>query len=85
MTMVFLSLLSGYSVSVPLIILQQVALGVIGGFLLGFVFKKLIEILSLDEDGLFSVFIATMMIGTYALTSLVGGKATYSLWTYGAL
>lgn len=74
MTMVFLSLLSGYSVSVPLIILQQVALGVIGGFLLGFVFKKLIEILSLDEDGLFSVFIATMMIGTYALTSLVGGN-----------
>ena len=83
MTMVFLSLLSGYSVSVPLIILQQVALGVIGGFLLGFVFKKLIEILSIDEDGLFSVFIATMMIGTYALTSLVGGNGFLALYILG--
>ena len=83
MTMVFLSLLSGYSVSVPLIILQQVVLGVIGGFLLGFVFKKLIEILSLDEDGLFSVFIATMMIGTYALTSLAGGNGFLALYILG--
>lgn len=83
MTMVFLSLLSGYSVSVPLIILQQVALGVIGGFLLGFIFIKLIEILSLDEDGLFSVFIATMMIGTYALTSLVGGNGFLALYILG--
>lgn len=83
MTMVFLSLLSGYSVSVPLIILQQVALGIIGGFLLGFIFIKLIEILSLDEDGLFSVFIATMMIGTYALTSLVGGNGFLALYILG--
>lgn len=83
MTMVFLSLLSGYSVSVPLIILQQVALGVIGGFLLGFIFIKLIEILSLDEDGLFSVFIATMMIGTYALTSLAGGNGFLALYILG--
>lgn len=83
MTMVFLSLLSGYSVSVSIIILQQVALGVIGGFLLGFIFIKLIEILSLDEDGLFSVFIATMMIGTYALTSLVGGNGFLALYILG--
>lgn len=83
MTMVFLSLLSGYSVSVPLIILQQVVLGIIGGFLLGFIFIKLIEILSLDEDGLFSVFIATMMIGTYALTSLVGGNGFLALYILG--
>ena len=83
MTMVFLSLLSGYSVSIPIIILQQVVFGIIGGFLLGFVFKKLIEILSLDEDGLFSVFIATMMIGTYALTSLVGGNGFLALYILG--
>ena len=83
MTMVFLSLLSGYSVSVPLIILQQVVLGIIGGFLLGFIFIKLIEILSLDEDGLFSVFIATMMIGTYALTSLAGGNGFLALYILG--
>ena len=83
MTMVFLSLLSGYSVSVSLIILQQVAFGVIGGFLLGFIFIKLIEILSLDEDGLFSVFIATMMIGTYALTSLAGGNGFLALYILG--
>ena len=83
MTMVFLSLLSGYSVSIPLIILQQVVLGIIGGFLLGFIFKKLIETLSLDEDGLFSVFIATMMIGTYALTSLAGGNGFLALYILG--
>ena len=83
MTMVFLSLLSGYSVSISIIILQQVVLGIIGGFLLGFIFIKLIEILSLDEDGLFSVFIATMMIGTYALTSLAGGNGFLALYILG--
>ena len=83
MTMVFLSLLSGYSVSIPLIILQQVVLGIIGGFLLGFIFIKIIETLSIDEDGLFSVFIATMMIGTYALTSLAGGNGFLALYILG--
>lgn len=83
MTMVFLSLLSGYSVSVSIIILQQVVLGIIGRFLLGFIFIKIIETLSLDEDGLFSVFIATMMIGTYALTSLAGGNGFLALYILG--
>lgn len=83
MTMVFLSLLSGYSVSIPLIILQQVLVGLIGGFLLGFIFIKIIETLSLDQDGLFSVFIATMMIGTYALTSLSGGNGFLALYILG--
>ena len=83
MTMVFLSILSGYSVSIPLIILQQVLVGLIGGFLLGFIFIKIIEILSLDQDGLFSVFIATMMIGTYALTSLAGGNGFLALYILG--
>ena len=83
MTMVFLSLLSGYSVSVPIIILQQVVLGIIGGFLLGYIFIKIIEKLSLDEDGLFSVFIATMMIGTYAITSLAGGNGFLALYILG--
>ena len=83
MTMVFLSLLSGYSVSVSIIILQQVVLGIIGGFLLGFIFIKIIETLSLDQDGLFSVFIATMMIGTYALTSLAGGNGFLALYILG--
>ena len=83
MTMVFLSLLSGYSVSIPIIILQQVVLGIIGGFLLGFVFMKLIEKLSLDEDGLFSVFIATLMIGTYALTQSLGGNGFLALYVLG--
>ena len=83
MTMVFLSLLSGYSVSIPIIILQQVVIGLIGGFLLGFIFIKIIETLSLDEDGLFSVFIATMMLGTYALTSLAGGNGFLALYILG--
>lgn len=83
MTMVFLSLLSGYSVSIPIIILQQVLVGLIGGFLLGFIFIKIIETLSLDEDGLFSVFIATMMLGTYALTSLAGGNGFLALYILG--
>lgn len=83
MTMVFLSILSGYSVSVPIIILQQVVIGVLGGFLLGFIFIKIIKILSLDEEGLFSVFIATMMLGTYSLTALVGGNGYLALYILG--
>src|SRR5699024_9206706 len=69
--------------SVPMMVLKQVVFGLAGGFLLGFVFMKLIEKLSLDEDGLFSVFIATLMIGTYALTQTLGGNGFLALYVLG--
>lgn len=83
MTMVFLSILSGNNVSIPLLILNQVIVGLIFGFLLGFIFLKIIEKLSIDEDGLFSVFIATIMIGTYAVTVLFGGNGFLALYILG--
>lgn len=83
MTMVFLSMLLGSDLSVPMMVLKQVVFGLAGGFLLGFVFMKLIEKLSLDEDGLFSVFIATLMIGTYALTQTLGGNGFLALYVLG--
>lgn len=83
MAYVIFSILSGYSVSIPIIILQQVLIGLAGGFLLGYIFIKIIEKLSLDEDGFFSVFLATMMIGTYAVTQIFGGNGFLALYVLG--
>jgi len=83
MTMIFLSLIMGTDVSVPVLVIKQVAIGIGAGFLLGIVFFKIIEKLSLDDDGLFSVFIATIMIGTYAITSSLGGNGFLALYILG--
>ncbi|MBU5668379.1 potassium/proton antiporter [Peptoniphilus sp. MSJ-1] len=83
MTMVFLSLIMGTDISVPVLVLKQVVIGISAGFLLGIIFFKIIEILSLDDDGLFSVFIATIMLGTYSITSTLGGNGFLALYILG--
>ncbi|MDR7871036.1 MAG: potassium/proton antiporter [Tissierellaceae bacterium] len=83
MTMVFLSVIIGSDVSIPILILSQVALGVIMGFVIAFVVGKLIRILPLGADGLHAVFMASIMLITYAATSIIGGNGYLALYILG--
>src|SRR5699024_9935067 len=56
MTMIFLSLLLGESVSIGILIFKQVLFGVLTGFIVAYVIERIIERVSLSQDGLFAVF-----------------------------
>ncbi|WP_041701407.1 potassium/proton antiporter [Gottschalkia acidurici] len=83
MTMVFLSVIIGSKVSIPILILSQVALGVVMGFVFAFVIGKLLKNLRLEADGLYAVFMAAAMLITYDATSLIGGNGYLALYILG--
>ena len=83
MTMVFLSIIVGSEVSIPILILSQVALGIVMGFAFAFVIGKLLRNLRLEADGLYAVFMASAMLITYASTSLLGGNGYLALYILG--
>lgn len=75
MTMVFLSIILGTDVSIPVLILSQIAFGIGVGALFAFVIGKLIANLSFDSDGLYAVFMAAAMLITYGAADFLGGTA----------
>lgn len=83
MTMVFISVLLGSDVSVPVLILSQVALGILMGFVFAFVIGKLLKRLSFEADGLHAVFMAAAMLITYSTTGLLGGNGFLALYILG--
>lgn len=83
MTMVFLSVIIGSKVSIPILILSQVAIGIAMGFIFSFLIGKLLKRLSLEADGLYAVFMASAMLITYAATGLLGGNGYLALYILG--
>lgn len=83
MTMVFLSVIIGSEVSIPILILSQVALGIVIGFVFAFVIGKLLKNHPLGSDGLYAVFMASAMLITYATTDLLGGNGYLALYILG--
>ncbi|MET3617813.1 cell volume regulation protein A [Peptoniphilus olsenii] len=83
MTMIFLSLMLGEEIAIPLLVLKQVVIAIVLGFFIGYIFFIITEKFSIDQDGIFSVFIATAMIGTYALTSYFDGNGYLSIYILG--
>ena len=83
MTMVFLSIIMGSKVSIPILILSQIALGIVMGFAFAFFIGKLLQNLRLGADGLYAVFMASAMLITYGATSLIGGNGYLALYILG--
>lgn len=83
MTMVFLSVILGSDMSVPVLILSQVALGLAVGFVLAFVFGWILKHYAMREDGLSAVMMAAMMLITFAVASLLGGNGYLALYILG--
>lgn len=83
MTMVFLSVMMGSELSVPLLILTQVAIGLAIGFIYAFFLEKLLRFRPVREDGLTSVFLAAVILITYASASIIGGNGYLALYILG--
>jgi cell volume regulation protein A len=83
MTMVLLSVIIGTDVSVPILILLQVALGIIVGFVFAYIIGKLLKKLELDADGLYTVFMASAMLITYSAADQIGGNGYLALYILG--
>lgn len=83
MTMVFLSVIIGSEVSIPILILFQVGLGIIIGFLSAFFIGKLFKRIRRRVDGLHAVFMASAMLITYSATDLIGGNGFLAIYILG--
>lgn len=83
MTMVFLSVIAGSSVSVPILVLTQIIIGIAAGFIFAYGTGKLIRKLSFEGDGLYAVFMVSVMLITYSATDIVGGNGYLALYILG--
>ena len=83
MTMVFLSVLLGSDLSIPVLILSQVLIGILFGAVFALGTGKLLKTIPLRADGLNAVFMAAAMLLTYASTSLMGGNGYLALYILG--
>ncbi|MDO5689992.1 MAG: potassium/proton antiporter [Tissierellia bacterium] len=85
MTMLFLSLVAGTSVSVPMMIGMQIVLGLLLGVLFALLVNKLLKRINLQKDGLAIVFVAAMALLTYSFTSVVGGNGYLAVYLFGII
>lgn len=83
MTMVFLSVIIGSDVSIPILILSQVAIGIAMGFVFAYGIGKVLRKIQLRADGLNAVFMASIMLITYSATGLLGGNGYLALYILG--
>lgn len=85
MTMLFLSLILGEKVSVPIMILKQIGLGVLFGFLFAFICGKLLKVINLQKDGIATIFMAAMALFAYSFTSVIGGNGYLTCYIFGII
>ncbi len=83
MTMVFLALIAGSDISVPLMVLKQVSFGIVLGFIMGRVNMRIINLGRLQDDGLLVVLFAAIVLGTFSLTEMIGGNGYLALYILG--
>lgn len=65
--------------AVPLI-LQQMAIGALGGFLMGKASKFIINRIRLDYEGLYFVLVIALMFATFSATDFVGGNGFLAVY-----
>ncbi|MCD1147427.1 potassium/proton antiporter [Peptoniphilus sp. KCTC 25270] len=85
MTMIFLSLLLGGEISVPLLVAKQLFFAVGFGAGMGFIFVKIIQKIDFSQEGLFSVFVSAMAIATYALAVIFEGNGFLAIYLFGII
>ena len=83
MTMVFLSVIIGTDLSIPILILSQIALGIAVGAIFALIIGKLLIHLKLGADGLYAVFMAAAMLITFGAADFLGGNGFLALYILG--
>lgn len=87
MTAIGMALLSpiGHQIDIPLYIVQQIIFGSIIGLVVPYVLMVIIERISLDIDGLYSIFILATVVLTYALSVQVNGNGYIAVYLGGLI
>ncbi|WP_322626829.1 cation:proton antiporter [Aedoeadaptatus coxii] len=85
MTMIFLSLLLGWSMSIPLLVVQQIGLALLFGYVMTRIFFIIIERVNFQKEGLFTIFVFTMALVTYSLTGVLKGNGYLAVYLFGIL
>lgn len=83
LTSVAVAVLTGQEISVPLLLLQQIALGIAGGLLLGRLAACILGRGTFQSDQNQTIFIFSMAITAYALPSVLGGNGYLSVYLCG--
>lgn len=80
LTSVAVAVLTRQEISVPLLLLQQIALGAAGGLLLGRLSAWILGRGTFQSDQNQTIFIFSMVITAYALPSVLGGNGYLSVY-----
>lgn len=80
LTTVFLGLLIGEGQNIWLLLLMQIAVGIIIGILTGNIAVKLINNINLDIDGLYSIIVFGVAILSYSGASLLSGNGFLAVY-----
>ena len=83
LTSVAVGVLTGQEIFIPLLLLQQIALGVAGGLLLGRLAAWILGRGTFQSDQNQTIFIFAMAITAYALPSVLGGNGYLSVYLCG--
>lgn len=83
LTFIFLSLLLNKPINIPLFLFKQIFFGVFLGLASGFITYKISKRIKLVAESLFVVYVASIMLGTYSLSNLLGGNGFLSLYLLG--
>ena len=85
LTIVMVSLVTGQEVSVPILFLQQMSFGVLGGLLVGWVSVLLLNRFDFSMEQGKTIFVFAAAIIAYALPNAVGGNGYLSVYLCGIL
>lgn len=83
MTIIFISIIKGVDTSIPMLILTQIVFGIAIGFIAGFLVKKVINFFNFSQDGLFTVFIFSVVCLSFAISNLLGGNSYLTVYFLG--
>ena len=82
MVILFVTLLQGENINVPSLILLQIGLGLALGFVLGWIFIRLLDYLK-TKEGLEVILLAAAALFTYEFTNQIGGNGYLAVYIFG--
>lgn len=82
MVVLFVTLLQGENINFPSLIILQIGLGLALGFVLGWIFIRLLSFLQLQE-GMEVILLAAAALFTYQFTNEIGGNGYLAVYIFG--
>ncbi|MDY3118508.1 MAG: potassium/proton antiporter [Peptoniphilus sp.] len=85
MTMIFLSILLGEDLSIPLLVAKQIGFALVIGLLMSRIFFFTTEHVNFRKEGLFTIYVFAVAMGVYAFTGVLDGNGYLAVYLFGIL